>query len=203
MVIVLPFCIFFNTLFPTPFTGTDSGGHWSAVVMITYGLCAVPLLLGLLVQLFVCRREDINQTLFFLVPSVLIVLSFIFNEVQHNRFVESERWKTQTYEMDFDEVVGRVANMEQQSGGKWHWNQKQEDKPSPHINRQFHFAMNEHQTDADLVFLVYLATTETNKTTISEQTLKFGRLGDPNLHEQDLVAETNRIHAVIKAIQGR
>jgi hypothetical protein len=63
--------------------------------------------------------------------------------------------------------------------------------------------MNEHQTDADLVFLVYLATTETNKTTISEQTLKFGRLGDPNLHEQDLVAETNRIHAVIKAIQGR
>ncbi len=203
MVIALPFCILFNALFPQPFTGTDSGGPWFSAIIITYGLCAVPLLLGLVVQFFICKREDAYQTLFFLVPSSLIVLSFYFKEAQHKRSEKSEKWKTQTFEMKFDEVVRRLTNMEQQSGEKWHWTQKQEDKPSNNILHSRLFVISEHQSDADIVFEVSVWATETNNTKVTERTIKFGSNRDPDLHEQDLLTETNRIHAIINAIQSK
>jgi hypothetical protein len=99
--------------------------------------------------------------------------------------------------------------MEQQSGGKWHWDQKQENKPPSHILRDYSFAIREHQSgadsqlDSDVVFEVTVIATETNRTSISEQTVKFGSNRDPDLHEQDLLTETNRIHAVINAILGK
>jgi len=209
MVIALPFCVLFNALFPQPFTGTDSGGHWFSAIIISYGLCAAPLLLGLIFQFFIYKKEDVFQTLFFLVPSALIVLSFLFKQVQHERVEESEKWKIQTYEMSFDEVVRKVENMEQSSDGKWHWTQKQEDKPSNNILHSRLFVIDEHQSgadaqlDADISFQVSVWATETNKTKVTERTIKFGSNRDPDLHEQDLLTETNRIHAMINAIQSK
>jgi hypothetical protein len=213
MVIALPFCILFNVLFPKPFTGTDSGGHWFFAITITYGLCALPLLLGLIIQFFVCTREDTTKTLVFFVPSILVFLwiglNTVFSEIRYKHLKETEKWKTQTYEMNFDEVVRRLTNMEQQSGGKWHWTQKQEDRPSKNILHNTLFVIDEHQSsadaqlDADISFQVSVWATETNRTKVTEQTIKFGSNRDPNLHEQDLVTETNRIHEIIKAIQGK
>lgn len=147
-----------------------SNSMWGGILLATYGLCAFPLLLGLIIQFFVCTRTDTTQTLCFFLPSVLIVSMFVSNEIRHKRFLEREKWKTQTYEMSFDEVVRRLTNMEQQSGGKWHWDQKQEDRPSNNILHNSMFVIREHQSgadaqlDADIVFEVSVWATETNRT---------------------------------------
>jgi hypothetical protein len=203
---VFPFKAYMVITFPffMVLRETNLGG----LLFVTYGLCALPLLLGLIIQLIVCKREDVAQTLFFFIPAVLIVLWFTVSEFQRWRFVEREKWKTQTYEMDFDEVVRRLTNMELQSGGKWHWDQKQEDKPSNNILHNSMFVIREHQSgadaqlDADIVFEVSVWATETNRTKVTERTTKFGSNRDPDLHEEDLITETNRIHELIKAIQG-
>jgi len=135
----------------------------------------------------------------------------MFNQITHRRLLEREKWKTQTYEMSFDDIVKRLADMEQQSGGKWHWEQKQEYGPNNNILRSYSFVMREHQagsdsqSEADVVFQVMVSqwANETNRTRVTEQTTKFGSNRDPDLHQQDLVTETNRIHAVIDAVQGK
>jgi hypothetical protein len=198
--LVFPFKAYIVVTLPivVAFQGSTS----AALFLAGYGLCAVPLLLGLIVQFFASTRASAANTLIFLIPSAVIFSMFWLKQIEDRHLVEREKWKTQTCEMGFDEVVNRFKEMEQRSGGKWRWDQKQEDKPSPGIQRAYHFAMNEHKSDGDLVFQVFVAAFQTNRTTVSEQTVKFG-LHDTVLNQEELVAQTNRITEVIQAIRGR
>jgi hypothetical protein len=192
VVLAIPFYILFNAFFPRPFTGTGAGGETLMRIIGYYVLCAPPLLVGSVIQFFVCKRTHATRTLFFLIPPVLIILWIVLPLVTRGQRDKNE---VLSFTVSYDEVVKRLDEMQQQGGEKWKCENKQEAVPG----RNYSFVILERQSDANLRFYVTVKNTGTNTTTVYADTVKFGA----SLNKADLMTESNRISEITKAIQGK